>query len=142
MRRMGQYPFHLAIPVTDLAAARAFYLELLGCREGRASSAWVDFDFHGHQVTAHLVAARGTSVPTNPVDGDDVPVRHFGVILPWDVWHETASRLQKAGIRFLISPHVRFPGEVGEQATMFFLDPSGNAIELKSFQDPSRIFAR
>lgn len=142
MPAMSQYPFHLAIPVTDLVSTRAFYAELLECRVGRSSDLWIDFDFHGHQVTAHLVSSRSPEVATNPVDGDDVPVRHFGVILPWEVWHATAERLKRAGVRFLIEPHVRFKGQVGEQATMFFRDPSGNAIELKSFQDPARIFAK
>lgn len=134
-------PFHLAIPVRDLAAARAFYLGLLGCREGRSAERWIDFDFFGHQISAHLCASRD-EVATNPVDGDDVPVRHFGVVLEWQAWHELRDRLRAAGVRFRIAPHVRFAGEVGEQATMFLDDPSGNSIELKSFRDPSRLFAR
>jgi extradiol dioxygenase family protein len=145
-------PFHLAFPVHDLAATRQFYGGLLGCPEGRSSSEWVDFDFHGHQIVAHLVredplreegspgATRRPS--TNAVDGDAVPVRHFGVVLSLGEWQALADRLVSAGVRFIIEPHVRFQGEVGEQSTMFFLDPSGNALELKAFKDPSRLFAR
>jgi len=134
--------FHLAFPVHDLSAARRFYGELLGCPEGRSSEAWVDFDFYGHQVVAHLAPEEAGHRSTNAVDGDDVPVRHFGAILPMDSWQALAERLTRAGVKFIIEPHVRFKGEVGEQATMFFLDPSGNALEFKSFQDPARIFAR
>lgn len=133
-------PFHLAFPVDDLEATRRFYVDRLGCGVGRTSQRWIDFDFFGHQITAHLSPGEGGAARTNPVDGDEVPVRHFGAILPWDDWHELADRL-RGRIEFLIEPHLRFKGEVGEQATMFFLDPSGNAIELKSFQDPSQIFA-
>jgi hypothetical protein len=135
-------PFHLAFPVHDLSAARAFYGGLLGCREGRSSDQWVDFDFYGHQVVAHLSADEVRRAEANLVDGKDVPVRHFGVILGWDEWHALADRLRKAGTRFVIEPGIRFAGQVGEQATMFLLDPSGNALEFKSFQDPSRIFAK
>lgn len=135
-------PFHLAFPVTDLAATRAFYGAQLGCPEGRSSERWIDFDFFGHQISAHLVDEAAAGARTNPVDGDDVPVRHFGAVLPWDEWHALSRRLRDAGVRFLIEPHVRFRGEVGEQATMFLVDPSGNALEFKSFQDPSRIFSR
>jgi hypothetical protein len=138
--------FHLAFPVHDLSATRQFYGELLGCPEGRSSETWVDFDFYGHQVVAHLApdeaAHRSAHPSTNAVDGDAVPVPHFGAILPMDEWSALAQRLTRAGVRFIIEPHVRFKGEVGEQATMFFLDPSGNALEFKSFEDPSRIFAR
>lgn len=134
--------FHLAFPVHDLAAARAFYGGVLGCREGRSSDAWVDFDLYGHQIVAHLAADRASIAAHNPVDGDDVPVPHFGVILSMDGWRELAERLRRAGVRFVIEPHIRFPGQVGEQATMFFLDPSGNALEFKAFADPSRIFAK
>ena len=140
-------PFHLAFPVRDLEATRAFYVDLLGCKVGRSSDTWLDLDFFGHQITAHLVASDGgqaTSAgepPSNLVDGKDVPVPHFGAILEWDTWHEVAGRLKTAGVAFLIEPHIRFPGEVGEQATLFMPDPSGNYIELKSFQDESRIFA-
>ena len=136
------YPrFHLAFPVTDLEAARAFYGEFLGCAEGRSSDDWVDFDFHGHQIVAHLSPAEAGHRATNPVDGEDVPVRHFGVILALDAWTEAAERLTAAGVRFLIEPQVRFRGEPGEQATMFFLDPSGNALELKAFADDAMVFA-
>jgi extradiol dioxygenase family protein len=138
--------FHLAFPVHDLSAARQFYGELLGCPEGRSSETWVDFDFYGHQIVAHLApeeARHGSAHrSTSAVDGDAVPVPHFGAILPMDEWSALAQRLTRAGVRFVIEPHVRFKGEVGEQATMFFFDPSGNAIEFKSFEDPSRIFAR
>lgn len=135
-------PFHLAFPVHDLSAARAFYGGLLGCREGRSSDHWVDFDFYGHQVVAHLSPEEVRQANANRVDGKDVPVRHFGVILGWDEWHALAERLRTAGASFVIDPGIRFAGQVGEQATMFLLDPSGNAIEFKSFQDPSRIFAK
>jgi uncharacterized protein len=128
--------------VHDLAAARAFYGGLLGCAEGRSSDQWVDFDFHGHQVVAHLAPAEVRATQASPVDGKEVPVRHFGVILPWQDWHTLADRLRAAGIRFIIEPGIRFTGQVGEQATMFLLDPSGNALEFKSFRDPARIFAR
>jgi uncharacterized protein len=135
-------PFHLAFPVHDLALARSFYGGLLGCAEGRSSEQWVDFDFYGHQVVAHLAAAEVRAAQANQVDGKDVPVRHFGVILGWDDWHALAERLRQAGVRFIIEPGIRFAGQVGEQATMFFLDPSGNALEFKSFRDMSRIFAK
>jgi extradiol dioxygenase family protein len=135
-------PFHLAFPVHDLTVARSFYGELLGCAEGRSSEHWVDFDFYGHQVVAHLSPDEVRAAQVNPVDGKDVPVRHFGVILGWDEWHTLADRLRQAGVRFLIEPGIRFAGQVGEQATMFFLDPSGNALEFKSFRDMSRVFAK
>jgi extradiol dioxygenase family protein len=128
--------------VTSLEKARAFYGGLLGCPEGRSSPEWVDFDLYGHQIVAHLSPEETGHDETNPVDGDQVPVRHFGVVLPMDEWEALAARLRTAGTRFLIEPHVRFRGEVGEQATMFFLDPSGNALEFKAFADPSRLFAR
>jgi extradiol dioxygenase family protein len=140
---MTQAPlFHLAIPVHDLAAARAFYGGLFGCAEGRSSEEWVDFNFYGHQLVAHLAPGEAGHHSTSAVDGDAVPVRHFGVILAMPAWHELAARLQSAGIKFIVEPHIRFKGEVGEQATMFFLDPSGNALELKAFEDPQRIFAK
>jgi extradiol dioxygenase family protein len=136
-------PFHLAIPVHDLAAARAFYGGVLGCPEGRCSETWVDFDLSGHQLVAHLDAALRRRAPlTNPVDGQDVPVPHFGLVLPWDAWHALAARLTDAGQRFVIEPGIRFAGQIGEQATFFLYDPSGNALEFKSFRDPSRLFAR
>ena len=136
-------PFHLAFPVHDLAAARAFYGGILGCPEGRSSPEWVDFDFFGHQIVAHLVTREARRAPlTNAVDGDAVPVPHFGVVLDLDAWTRTAERLRAAKVAFVIEPHVRFRGEIGEQATMFFLDPSGNALELKAFADPTRLFAK
>lgn len=134
-------PFHLAFPVRDLAEARTFYHELLGCPVGRESSAWIDFNFFGHQITAHL-ADREVEVPTNEVDGDAVPVHHFGAVLPMDAWERLADLLKDEGTEFLIEPHIRFKGEVGEQATMFLKDPSGNALEFKAFVDPERLFAR
>ncbi|MEP6573425.1 MAG: VOC family protein [Gemmatimonadota bacterium] len=135
-------PFHLAFPVRDLASARAFYGGVLGCAEGRSSDEWIDFDFYGHQVVAHLAPAELKKAETNQVDGHDVPVRHFGVILDWADWETLADRLRRAGTKFVLEPQIRFAGLVGEQATMFFLDPSGNALEFKSFKDMSRIFAK
>ena len=134
--------FHLAFPVHDLAEARRFYGDLLGCPEGRSSADWVDFNFYGHQVVAHLAPEEAGHRQTNAVDGDDVPVRHFGAILPMGEWEALAGRLRGAGMRFVLEPHVRFKGQAGEQATMFFLDPSGNALEFKAFGDPSRVFAK
>ena len=134
--------FHLAFPVRDLAEARAFYGELLSCPEGRSSAEWVDFNFHGHQIVAHLSPDAAGGGATNSVDGHDVPVRHFGVILSLSQWDELATRLQAAGTSFIIAPQVRFKGEAGEQATMFFLDPSGNALEFKAFADDAQVFAR
>jgi hypothetical protein len=133
-------PFHLAFPVDDLAAARAFYGGLLGCREGRSADAWVDFDFFGHQIVAHI--APGSRVHRNPVDGDDVPVPHFGVVLGWDDFNSLAERLRAANVRFEIAPHVRFAGTAGEQATMFLFDPSGNALEFKAMRDAAKLFAK
>jgi extradiol dioxygenase family protein len=135
-------PFHLAFPVHDLDAARAFYGSLLGCPEGRSTADWIDFDLYGHQIVAHLDRSMTPSRTTNQVDGHDVPVPHFGVVLPWDDWHVLAERLRAAGTAFEIEPHIRFPGQTGEQATLFFLDPSGNALEFKAFRDPSELFAR
>ena len=135
-------PFHLAFAVTDLAATEAFYVDLLGCRIGRTSARWIDFDFFGHQITAHLVNNALPSAETNPVDGEKVPSRHFGAILDWDQWQTLSARLQAANLSFLIEPQIRFEGEVGEQATMFFSDPSGNALEFKAFKDKSMIFAK
>jgi extradiol dioxygenase family protein len=136
------HPFHLAFPVHDLEVARAFYGGLLGCPEGRSSPEWVDFDLHGHQIVAHLAPDECRQAATSAVDGDAVPVRHFGVVMPMDEWHVLADRLTAAGTRFIIEPHVRFKGLPGEQATFFFLDPSGNALEFKAFADPSRLFAK
>jgi uncharacterized protein len=134
--------FHLAMPVHDLTAAREFYGDLLGCAEGRSSDSWVDFDLYGHQFVAHLDPDHRSSTLTNPVDGHDVPVPHFGVLLSPDAWRELADRLVAAGTSFVIEPHTRFAGEVGEQSTMFLLDPSGNALEFKAFADDSQVFAR
>lgn len=134
-------PFHLAFPVHDLAAARAFYGDVLGCREGRSSDQWIDFDLFGHQIVAHLSAAAAPRTH-NPVDGHDVPVPHFGVVLTMDQWHALADRVTAAGVPFGIAPHVRFKGQPGEQATMFFSDPSGNALEFKAFADDAMLFAR
>ena len=134
-------PFHLAIPVDDLEAARRFYGEQLGCPEGRSSERWVDFDLWGHQLVVHL-AERVQAEVKNPVDGEGVPVPHFGVVLAWDDWQCLAERLRKAETKFVIEPTVRFGGQVGEQATMFFRDPAGNALEFKSFRDPGQLFAR
>ncbi len=135
-------PFHLAFPVTSLAHARNFYGGLLGCPEGRSSSEWVDFDLYGHQIVAHLAPDEAGHRATSEVDGDAVPVRHFGVVLPMAEWQALADRLQAAGTRFVIEPHVRFKGQAGEQATMFFLDPCGNALEFKSFADLGQLFAK
>jgi len=137
-------PFHLAIPVRDLASARAFYGGVLGCPEGRSSTDWVDFDFFGHQLVCHAVSGDGAGRPAhNPVDGHDVPVPHFGMVLEMPDWEALAARLKSAGIAFVIEPHVRFPGQPGEQATMFLTDPSGNALEFKSFRDiAGQLFAR
>ena len=135
-------PFHLAFPVNDLAAARAFYVGLLGCGEGRSSPDWVDFDFYGHQIVAHLAPHEVGAGSANAVDGHDVPVRHFGVVLPMQAWQEAADKLTAAGVDFVIEPYIRFKGEPGEQATMFFRDPSGNAIEMKAFNDIGQLFAK
>ena len=139
---MSPHPFHLAFPVHDLEAARAFYGELLGCPEGRSSPDWIDFNLYGHQVVAHLAPEETGLAATNAVDGDQVPIRHFGVVLPMGEWEALAQRLREAGQRFVIEPHLRFKGEVGEQATMFFLDPSGNALEFKAFKDIASLFAK
>lgn len=139
---MTRHPFHLAFPVHDLQAARAFYGGLLGCPEGRSSESWIDFDLRGHQIVAHLVEhAAGEDVPQHDVDGDMVPVRHFGLVLEWDEWHAFADALAARGVEFTVRPHVRFAGRVGEQATLFLRDPSGNALEFKAFRDPAGLFA-
>jgi extradiol dioxygenase family protein len=138
-------PFHLAIPVHDIEAARKFYGGLFGCAEGRSDIEWVDFDFFGHQLVAHRDPAKqafSKASHTNKVDGKDVPVPHFGVVLAWDQWHVLSTRLSQAGVEFVIEPGIRFAGEVGEQATFFLYDPSGNALEFKAFKDPSRLFAK
>jgi hypothetical protein len=135
-------PFHLAFPVHDLAAARAFYGGLLGCPEGRSAEEWIDFDFFGHQIVAHLDPGMERRSHGNPVDGHDVPVPHFGAVLDMAAWEAMASRLKAAGADFVIEPTIRFRGQPGEQATMFFLDPSGNALEIKAMADPENLFAK
>jgi extradiol dioxygenase family protein len=139
---MSLPPFHLAFPVHDLAAARAFYGGLLGCPEGRSAPGWIDFDFFGHQIVAHLDPAMRPRPHHNPVDGHDVPVPHFGAVLAMAEWEALAERLRAAGAAFVIEPTVRFRGQPGEQATMFFLDPSGNALEIKAMAEPGNLFAR
>jgi len=133
--------FHLAAPIRDIEETRKFYGELLGCTQGREAERWIDFDFFGHQVSFHLADVDQSNEPTNSVDGKNVPVRHFGAVLEWEDWHTLSDRLRKADMDFIIEPYIRFKGETGEQATMFFLDPSGNALEFKSFKDMSLIFA-
>ncbi|PLP96801.1 VOC family protein [Cupriavidus pauculus] len=135
-------PFHLAFPVNNIAEARQFYGELLGCPEGRSAEDWVDFDFYGHQIVAHLAPDEVGHRKTSAVDGDAVPVRHFGAVLSMAQWEAQAEKLKAAGIKFIIEPHIRFKGEPGEQATMFFLDPSGNALEIKAFADISSLFKK
>lgn len=137
---MSLRPFHLAFPVHDLAAARRFYGEVMGCAEGRSSEEWIDFDFYGHQIVAHLAEPSGDR-GVNPVDGHEVPVPHFGIVLTMPQWQELAARLTAAGIDFAIAPTIRFKGQAGEQATMFFRDPSGNALEMKAFADDAMLFA-
>lgn len=134
-------PFHLAFPVKDIESTRAFFGDLLGCEIGRSTDKWIDFNFFGHQLSAHVKPEELAQANTNAVDGKNVPVRHFGAVLEWNQWHELSDKLTKHGTEFVIEPYIRFKGEVGEQATMFFLDPSGNALEFKSFKDPSQIFA-
>jgi extradiol dioxygenase family protein len=134
--------FHLAFPVRDLAEARAFYGGLLGCPEGRSSADWIDFDFYGHQIVAHLAPQEAGHRSTNAVDGEDVPARHFGAILTLPEWQAMVEKLETAKIKFVIEPQIRFVGEPGEQATMFFLDPSGNALEFKAFADRRKLFAK
>ena len=139
---MSLPPFHLAFAVDDLAAAREFYGALLGCREGRSADLWVDFDLYGHQIVTHLAPDAVRARSRNPVDGEQVPVPHFGLVLPMEEWRLLAKRLQGAGVEFVIPPTVRFAGEPGEQATMFLLDPAGNALEFKAMADPAKLFAK
>jgi hypothetical protein len=139
---MNLSPFHLAFPVDDLAAARRFYGELLGCAEGRSAQEWVDFELYGHQIVAHVAPDMLTRRSMNSVDGETVPVPHFGVVLPIDEWKKLAERLDEAGVEFVIRPTIRFEGQPGEQATMFFLDPSGNALEFKAMANPANLFAK
>ncbi len=138
---MARPPFLFAFPVDDLAAARDFYGGLLGCPEGRSAADWVDFDLRGHQIVAHLAPHAARNKASNAVDGEEVPVPHFGLVLPMDEWRALAERLESAGVEFVISPTVRFAGEPGEQATMFFRDPAGNALEFKAMADPDKLFA-
>jgi extradiol dioxygenase family protein len=135
-------PFHVAFPVDDLAAARRFYGGLLGCPEGRSADHWVDFNLYGHQIVAHLAPEAVRARSTNPVDGEDVPVPHFGAVLPMKEWEKLAERLVEGGVDFVIPPTVRYAGQTGEQATMFLLDPAGNALEFKAMTDPAKLFAR
>ena len=135
-------PFHLAFPVDNLESARDFYGKLLGCPEGRSAPDWIDFDFYGHQIVAHLSPGEAGHRHTSDVDGEDVPVRHFGVVLAMSHWESLAEKLRAAGTTFVIEPQIRFKGQVGEQATMFFLDPSGNALEFKAFKDIGQLFAK
>lgn len=139
---MSVSPFHLAIPVDDVPKARTFYRDIIGCSEGRSADQWVDFDFFGHQLVIHYKPKSEEVIHHNPVDGHDVPVPHFGVVLDWDQWENLAADLKTKGVSFVIEPYVRFKGEVGEQATMFFLDPCGNALEFKAFKDISQLFAK
>lgn len=138
----GLSPFHLAIPVDDLKACRVFYTNTLELEEGRSSDHWVDYNFFGHQLVIHFKSKTEEGFHTNPVDGKDVPVPHFGVVLGWDEFHNFANLIRSKGIEFIIEPYIRFEGLVGEQATMFFKDPSGNALEFKAFKDQSQLFAK
>ena len=135
-------PFHLAFPINDIEETKSFYKKHFNCEIGREDKKWVDFDFYGHQLSAHLRPEELKNTKKNSVDGKDVPVRHFGVILEWETWHQLSSKLKENNIDFIIDPYIRFKGEGGEQATMFFLDPSGNALEFKSFKDSSQVFAK
>ena len=139
---MALAPFHLAFPVNDLSRARQFYGGLLGCAEGRSDKQWIDFNFFGHQIVAYLAPQEAGRSSTSGVDGDAVPVRHFGVVLPMNEWEQLCDRLVATGTQFIIEPQVRFVGEIGEQSSLFLLDPSGNALEFKAFRDPSKLFAR
>lgn len=134
--------FHLAFPVKELEGTMSFYRDLLGCKTGRSSDQWIDFDFWGHQVVAHVSPEDAGKSASNEVDGHKVPAKHFGVILEWDEFDKLAGRLKESGQKFVIEPYIRFEGQPGEQATMFFLDPSGNALEFKAFKDESQIFAK
>jgi len=135
-------PFHLAFPIRDIEETRTFYQDLLGCAIGRSTEKWIDFNFFGHQLSAHVKPEELSQAKANQVDGKKVPVRHFGVVLTWEDWHTLSDKLKENQLHFIIEPYIRFKGEVGEQATMFFLDPSGNALEFKAFQDPTQIFAK
>ena len=135
-------PFHLAIPVDNIPVCRKFYRTVLGCEEGRSSEHWVDFNLFGHQLVIHYKEKSNEEIHTNPVDGKNVPVPHFGVVLEWDTFHKFSDNLIKKGVEFIIEPYIRFEGKEGEQATMFFMDPAGNALEFKSFKDFNKIFEK
>jgi len=135
-------PFHLAIPVNNITENRTFYRDIIGCSEGRSSTHWVDFNFFGHQLVIHVKETTQEKKSSNPVDGHDVPIPHFGVVLEWQQWHDFANRLKKHNISFIIEPYIRFKNEVGEQATLFFKDPSGNALEFKAFKNMDQLFAK
>lgn len=135
-------PFHLAIPAWNLESCREFYINILGCSEGRSTSQWVDLNLFGHQLVLHYKPKSDESNHNNEVDGKQVPIPHFGVVLPWEVFKTFSNQLKQKGIQFVIEPYIRFEGKVGEQSTMFFLDPSGNALEFKSFKNPSQLFAK
>lgn len=142
IKNSENYPrFHLAIPVSDLQASKKFYVDNFNCKIGRTAEKWIDFDFFGHQLSIHEKPEEVKAAATNIVDGDNVPVRHFGLIADWNDWHNLSDKLNKNNVEFIIEPHIRFKGEVGEQATMFLLDPDGNAIEIKSFYKKERLFA-
>jgi len=136
-------PFHIAIPVHNLAECRIFYREVLHCEEGRSSDQWVDFNLFGHQLVIHYKPkTQGETLYHNPVDGHNIPIPHYGVVLPWNTFKTFSEKLQKNGVRFIIEPYIRFEGQIGEQATMFFLDPAGNALEFKAFRDIGQLFAK
>ena len=135
-------PFHLAIPVDNISVCRKFYVEILGCKEGRSSDHWVDFDLFGHQLVIHYKEKTKDEIHTNLVDGKNIPIPHFGVVLEWDIFHKFSKELITKGVEFVIEPYTRFKGQTGEQATMFFLDPAGNALEFKSFKDLNKIFEK
>ena len=139
---MSSYVFHLAFPVHDITETREFYVNVLGCKVGREDKRWIDFNFYGHQISAHLYDHEDMFTPTNPVDNEDVPVHHFGIILNWGEWQHLAERLKRDGVKFYIEPYIRFQGQVGEQATMFIKDPSNNYLEFKSFRDMKQVFAK
>ncbi len=139
---MNLLPFHLAFPVYNISETKRFFVDIIGCKVGRRSEKWIDFNFFGHQISAHLNPEKNTITPTNNVDNDNVPVRHFGIVLPWKEWHALADKLKSNNVQFLIKPRTRFQGKAGEQATLFILDPSGNVLEFKSFKDQKMLFAK
>jgi len=139
---MNLLPFHLAFPVYNIAETERFFVDIIGCKVGRRSEKWIDFNFFGHQISAHLNLEKNTITPTNKVDNDNVPVRHFGIVLFWKEWHALADKLKSNKVQFLIKPRTRFQGKAGEQATLFILDPSGNVLEFKSFKDQKMLFAK